>query len=155
MPYIAAIIFVIGAGLGFSGSTWLYSSRIESLSTALSVSNEKAELELEAAKQRVEKATVEAQQLNNQLSNAHEQTIKTVNYLRDRLSSTRLPTCSEDNRNPMPTSASAAGVSTQTGYDELPTDFIELVKSEAYRADTVATYAETCWKFVTNNCGVN
>jgi len=154
MPYVLVASFSLGLALGFTAGELLQSSRVTALKVAIEKANGEARTKLAEAQQAVINATEQAAQFNIQLETAHEQNVSTINALRDRLSTAGLPTCSENRRNTVPARTGANAAANATEHTELPRDFVELVKSESYRADQVAEYAKQCWQFVTNNCGI-
>jgi len=41
-----------------------------------------------------------------------------------------------------------------TDLTELPADFEKLLRTEGLRADNLAVYADECYHFVNNQCGI-
>lgn len=150
--YLAALLIAFAAGFGVSHQ--LEKAETQRLTMAIERSNSEAEMTLQAAKTKVAASDTAALQFKNQLETAHEQSIQTINTLHDRLATVSLPASHQNCANTLPASSSAGIAKTETGSEQFSTDFAQLVKTESYRADTVAAYAESCWQFVTNNCGI-
>ena len=150
--YIGSLLIAFAAGFGLSHQ--LEKAETQRLTLAIERSNNEAQLTLQAAKTKVAALDTAALQFKNQLETAHDQSIKTINSLHDQLATARLSASDQNSANPLSASSSAGIATTETGSEQFSTDFDRLVKAEAYRADTVAAYAESCWRFVTNNCGI-
>ena len=156
MVWTLIAIVLLGFGAGYETASAILQPKINELKVAIATANNEADMQLKVSKGKVDAANQEAKQFNDQLEVAHAQHIETINNLHDKLAAVSVPTnnCSKNGANRVSASASAANPTTATGHDQLPTDLIELVKSEAYRADKVAEYAAQCWTFVHNNCEI-
>lgn len=139
--YIAIALMIFGAG-AWTGYT-LESANTQRLQLAIVQSNLEAEQELSAAKNRVSDAEQRAKRFNDQLEAARDQSLNTANALIDRVRSASKQDC----KNPMP-SRNGAGVSQREAADHSRLDeFSRLARDSA-------AYAESCWQFVTHNCGI-
>lgn len=151
--YLFAALAFFGAGFGAAHQL----DRAEILAMENRISNQKAEAAaiLATEQDRVAKATIQALQANQQLDKAHEQSINTINAVRDRLDRVRIPagrTCSN--------SSSAAGTNTgdaetEAGDAGFPVRLHEFLKPRTYAASKINAYAQECYSFVIEkNCGI-
>ena len=139
MLYAIAAAFVLGLVSGAAGMRQWDSSEILVLQNAISQANAESESTLKIAQVKVQAATQEAEQVNQELEKSYAQNIATVNSYFDRVrhSATSRP-------NTVPSCESAGTPETTT------TEFAETVET-AYKLEV---YANSCWRFVKNECGI-
>lgn len=137
MLYAILTAFLMGSVLGAVGMNQLDKAEILGLQNAIAQANAQSEATLQLAKAKVEKATQEADHVNQELEKSYAQNITTVNAYFDRLRDHRAP--SRPNAVP---SCESAGTPETT-----PTEFAET----AYQ---IEAYANSCWRFVENECGI-
>lgn len=146
---VAVSLFLAGFGSGYKYEQ----ANTERLKLGIERSNAEAAAVLEAAKANVARADGAAQQLATQLEKTHETTLTTINAMRDRSSDViRLYNAAhrQDCNNPVPDAAHTGQLEAETGRAAIP----EGIGNLAYRADLAAAYAQECWAYVTNNCGI-
>lgn len=151
MPYayIIAAASIFAAGFGLSHQ--LDKVEIQSLQMAIERGNAEAEMTLQAAKSRVDQAAIEAAAANKQLESSHAQSIQTINAYRADLDN-RLHDRSASRRNAVPACTGSGNLDEATGAADVSE---RSIADLAFRADQVAAYAQACWKFVSNNCGIS
>lgn len=137
MLYAFLAAFLAGLSIGATAMRHWDSAEIQSLQNAIAQANAQADLTLAVAKGKVEKATQEAEHANSELEKSYAQNVTTVNAYFDRLRDHRatgrtnaVPSC-ESAGTPETTSAEFA----QTAYQ-------------------IEAYANSCWRFVENECGI-
>ena len=150
MPYVyiiaAASIFAAGFGL----SHQLDKAEIQALQAAIERGNSEALHRLELSERKLLDANHQADLLNQQLEASHAQSIETINAYRSDLDN-RLYERSTRRRNTVPACPGAGN----TEAEAASTDLSERAIADlAARADQVATYAQACWQFVNNDCGI-
>jgi hypothetical protein len=112
-------------------------SEILVLQNAIERANTQSEVTLRLAKIKVERAAQEAEQANQELEKSYAQNITTVNAYFDRLRDHR----ATGRTNPVP-SCESAGTPETTSAEFAQT---------AYQ---IEAYANSCWRFVENECGI-
>jgi len=152
MAYAFLACLLAGFGVGAWFTHRFDAAEIQALQSAIDQGNAQSALILQTATAQVAEAAAKAQQAKQQLELSHAQSIATVNdyaaRLHDSLArrtdavSRRIcPGISASTTDPAYLPAALAGV-------------LQYVDGETTRADAVASYAQSCWQFVSNNCGV-
>ena len=150
MPYLLAIIFVTGFSSGYFISYKIDKAEIIEMSDSIASMNKEAELQLAMLTEEANKANIKAIQLNKELEDANVSAINAINTQRDDFKSQRMY---DNGRKGSRCTTGKVGDSTEinrTDEDgsELSEELAGFLKSEAYRADQVATYAILCQNFV-------
>jgi len=152
MPYILIVIFALGAGAGGFGVHYFDGIKIAGLEKSIAVANAKAADDLAQAQKKIIVAQNMAAEFNAKLEKEHDEKTKQINTINGRLvNAIRMYKNSRKN--------CGVTVSDDTGsrvVDEQAggTDFSTRLAELARRADLTAQYAQTCYSFVNNNCGI-
>ena len=157
MKYIliiaAAGSFVFGYGLSHK----IDRAEIIGLELAIQKQKDEAQSILSDAQFRIKESEYKAAQANDQLDQEHEANIKDIMALRDKLGSMRLrdpgsrPSCPSA----LPAGANTVHPSGEPFTGELSAELGGFLLDQAFKADTVAEYANACYKFVVEqNCGI-
>jgi hypothetical protein len=150
MPYIFIIIFIAGFGSGYFTSHKIDKAEIVQITNSIAMQNREAELTLATLTEEADKANAKALQLNKELEDANVSTINAINTQRDSFKSERMY---DNGRKGSSCTTAKVGDSTalaradENRY-ELSDELTEFLKSEAYRADQIATYALMCQNFI-------
>ena len=150
MPYIFIIIFIAGFGSGYFTSHKIDKAEIVQMADSIAMQNREAELTLATLTEEADKANAKALQLNKELEDANVSTINAINSQRDSFKSERMY---DNGRKGSRCTTAKVGDSTalvradENRY-ELSDKLTEFLKSEAYRADQIATYALMCQNFI-------
>lgn len=150
-------IVVLAAYGGGYGMAWKIENRnIAELEAQIEQSNLSAALVLSDATARTAKAESGAASLALLLESEHVKATQSADHYRRDLSAMRLRDPGQRQRCPDPVSKSASAKEPETDPDpgQLSKELAGFLRAEAYRADTVANYADQCHKFVANNCGI-
>jgi hypothetical protein len=150
MPYLLAIVFATGFSSGYFISYKIDKAEIIEMSDSIASMNKEAELQLAMLTEEANKANIKAIQLNKELEDANVSAINAINSQHDSFASKRMY---DNGRKGSRCTTAKAGDSTEinrTDEDgsELSEELAEFLKSEAYRADQVATYAILCQNFI-------
>jgi hypothetical protein len=154
IPYL--FILLLGFSGGFTLSHKLDQLQYDDLKAAVERANIEAESRLAKAQLQTQLAETKAYDLNLKLDQSHEAYIKDTNTLHDRLVTVRLrdPGSRQSCNNASAKNTDSVQPETETAdYAELSTEFADLLKQEAHRADQVAAYAETCYQFIQSQGG--
>jgi hypothetical protein len=149
IPYLFILLLVFSGGF-FSGYK-MADTQCDALKASVDRANIEAESRLAKAQLQTQLAEKKAYDLNLKLDQSHEAYIKDTNTLHDRLTTVRLrdPGSRQSCNNASAKNTDSGQPETETAdYAELSTEFAEFVRSEAYRADQVAAYADTCYQFI-------
>lgn len=148
--YVIAAIALFGAGFGTAHQ--LDKAEILAMENAISAQKVEAAAMLQAETDRVNLAMSKAHEFNNQLEVSHAQSISTINAIHDQLATASLRDTGRRKSSGGATgnSASAGIAETTANASELSTELAQFLKSEAYRADTAAEYANSCFGFLAN-----
>jgi hypothetical protein len=122
----------------------------------LSQKKEAESIQDKLAKQLAIKET-QALDLNTELNLSHESAINSINSLRDSIKPMRLrdPGKRRQSSDCSMSKTSNTGITKeQASGTELSEELTRFLQSESYRADELAAYANTCYKFVSAQCGV-
>lgn len=150
MPYLLAIVFAAGFSSGYFISYKIDKAEIIEMSDSIASMNKEAELQLAMLTEEANKAHKEALKLNKELEEANVSAINAINSQHDSFASKRMY---DNGRKGSRCTTAKAGDSTEinrTDEDgsELSEELAGFLKSEAYRADQVATYAILCQNFI-------
>ena len=149
MPYLFVGIIVASFASGYGFSYKVSQAKIQHMSDSIDAMNREAELTLAALTEEADKAHEEALKLNKELEDANVSAINAINSQHDSFKSVRMydsrksSSCTKakgDNSSPF--------VSTDEDRTELSNELSQFLKSEAYRADQIASYAILCQKFI-------
>lgn len=139
--YVALAIAIFSGG--FASGYRFELSNTQRLELAIQRSNSEAEQVMQAAKLKVAEADMQSEKRNQQIEIIHVQNLSTVNSLVDRVHSAGRQDCAS----PLPRSKGASVPTPETADSSRLEQFTSL-------AGQSAAYAESCWAFVTNNCGI-
>lgn len=156
---ILAIVFSIGAAAGGATAYKFQQARVLEMELKINEIGIRSINVFAESKLRVREAELEAVNLNNELENANNQNIKTINHYYDalhtelskRVRANDKSSCS----NSVSKSSSAGSIETatisQTGFSA---EYVAMVEDQLKKADEVANYAWTAYKFTSANCGI-
>jgi hypothetical protein len=150
MPYIWVALLVVGFASGYGASTALHRAELIEMHTNISAMNREAELQLATLTEQANKANTKALKLNKELEDANVSAINAINSQHDSFASKRMY---DNGRKSSRCTTVKVGDSTEinrTDEDgsELSEELAGFLKSEAYRADQVTTYAILCQNFI-------
>lgn len=150
MPYLLAIVFATGFSSGYFISHKIDKAEIIEMSDSIASMNKEAELQLAMLTEEANKANTNALKLNKELEDANVSAINAINSQRDSFASKRMY---DNGRKSSRCTTVKVGDSTEVdktdeNKSELSEELAGFLKSEAYRADQVATYAILCQNFV-------
>lgn len=137
MPYVLLAAIFAGTALGAILMSQWDSSTIFRLQNAIEQANIQSEVALRIARVKVERASQEAEQAKSELEKSYAQNISTVNAYFDRVRNNRTP----GRTNTVPSCESAGTPETSSA---------EFART-AYQ---IEAYANSCWRFVENECGI-
>ena len=150
MPYlfIGVVIASFASGYGFSYK--VSQAKIQHMSDSIDAMNREAEWTLAALTKEADTAHEEALKLNKELEDANVSAINAINSQHDSFKSVRM----YDNTRKGSSCPKAKDSDTtevaraDEDRTELSDELSQFLKSEAYRADQIATYAIMCQKFI-------
>jgi hypothetical protein len=149
MPYIFIAILIAGFASGYGVSYQISKAEIQHMTDSITAMNREAELTLAALTKEADKAHEEALKLNKELEDANVSAINAINSQHDSFKSVRMYDSRKGGSCPKTKdSDSSTVVSTDEDRTELSDELTSFLKSEAYRADQIASYAITCQKFI-------
>ena len=150
MPYLFVGIIIASFASGYGFAYKVSRTEIRQMSDSITAMNREAELTLAALTEEADKAHEEALKLNKELEDANVSAINAINSQHDSFKSVRM----YDNSRKGSSCATTKGnnSSSTAGADEdrheLSDELTSFLKSEAYRADQIASYAIMCQKFI-------
>ena len=148
MPYLFVGIIIAGFASGYGVSYQISKAEIQHMTDSITAMNREAELTLAALTEEADKAHTEALKLNKELEDANVSAINAINSQHDSFKSVRMY---DSRKGSSCTKAkdrdSSTVVSTDEDRTELSDELSQFLKSEAYRADQIASYAIMCQKF--------
>ena len=158
MPIIAiyALIAATLFGSGY-GTCWRVMTRqVAALNAQIEVSNADAKRRLLESVTATENAERKASETAQQLENEYVKNIELNRVVGHSLDVVRMrvKTVHTNCTNTLPKSDSAGTLEETTDTSELPKDFERLLRSEGLRSDDLAVYANECYEFVNNQCGI-
>lgn len=150
MPYLLAIVFAAGFSSGYFISYKIDKAEIIEMSDSIASMNKEAELQLAMLTEEANKANIKSIQLNKELEDANVSAINAINSQHDSFASKRMY---DNGRKSSRCTTAQVGDSTEVNRtdedgSELSEELAGFLKSEAYRADQVATYAILCQNFI-------
>jgi hypothetical protein len=150
MPYLFVGIIIASFASGYGFAYKVSRAEIRQMSDSIDAMNQEAEWTLAALTKEADKAHEEALKLNKELEDANVSAINAINSQHDSFKSVRMYDNSRKGGSCTATkdSNSSAVVSTDEDRTELSDELTGFLKSEAYRADQIASYAIMCQKFI-------
>jgi cell division protein ZapA (FtsZ GTPase activity inhibitor) len=149
MPYLFVGIIIASFASGYGFAYKVSRTEIRQMSDSIDAMNQEAEWTLAALTKEADTAHEEALKLNKELEDANVSAINAINSQHDSFKSVRM----YDSRKSSSCTAtkdsdSSTVVSTDEDRTELSDELSQFLKSEAYRADQIASYAIMCQKFI-------
>ena len=150
MPYIFVAILVVGFTTGYGVSSALNRAEIREMSESISDMNREAEVQLATLTEEADKANTKALELNKELEDANVSAINAINSQHDSFKSVRMYDNSRKSSSCPKAKDSDTTEVARADEDrtELSDELSQFLKSEAYRADQIASYAIMCQKFI-------
>ena len=149
MPYLFVGIIIASFASGYGFSYKVSQAKIQHMTDSITAMNREAELTLAALTEEADKAHTEALKLNKELEDANVSAINAINSQHDSFKSVRMYDSRKSSSCPKAKDSDfSAVVSTDEDRTELSDELSQFLKSEAYRADQIATYAITCQNFI-------
>ena len=150
MPYLFVGIIIASFASGYGFAYKVSRAEIRQMSDSIDAMNQEAEWTLAALAKEADKAHEEALKLNKELEDANVSAINAINSQHDSFKSVRMYDNSRKSSSCTATkdSNSSIVVSTDENRTELSDELSQFLKSEAYRADQIASYAIMCQKFI-------
>ena len=150
MPYLFVGIIIASFASGYGFAYKVSRTEIREMSESISDMNREADIQLATLTEEADKAHTEALKLNKELEDANVSAINAINSQHDSFKSVRMYDNSRKGSSCSPTKDSNTNSTAGTNEDrtELSDELASFLKSEAYRADQIASYAITCQKFV-------
>jgi hypothetical protein len=150
MPYIWLGIIVASFASGYGISSTLSRAEIREMSESISTMNREADIQLAALTKEADKAHEEALKLNKELEDANVSAINAINSQHDSFKFVRMYDNSRKGSNCPKAKDSDTTEVARADEDrtELSDELSQFLKSEAYRADQIASYAIMCQKFI-------
>ncbi|MEY3760055.1 MAG: hypothetical protein RIR39_1546 [Pseudomonadota bacterium] len=156
MIYIQIALAMILYGAGYLSAWKIDSLKIARLEISIESANDLSKSTLKEAQASVSAAEQQAlissdnfdkeRIKNDELNNNFATTFKSMR-LRD-------PHAIGCRKNTLPKSNSPVPIKDYPESGELSEDLTKLLRSESFRADQMMSYANECYEFVKNNCGV-
>ena len=146
--FIAILIASFASGYGFAYK--VSQAEIRKMSESISDMNREAEWTLAALTKEADKAHEEALKLNKELEDANVSAINAINSQHDSFKSVRMYDNSRKSSScPKAKDSDTTEVArADENRTELSDELSQFLKSEAYRADQIASYAIMCQKFI-------
>ena len=149
MPYLFVGIIIASFASGYGFAYKVSQAEIREMSASISDMNREADIQLATLTEEADKAHEEALKLNKELEDANVSAINAINSQRDDFSHQRMYDSRKSSSCPKTKdSDSSTVVSTDEDRTELSDELSQFLKSEAYRADQIASYAIMCQKFI-------
>ena len=149
MPYLFVGIIIASFASGYGFAYKVSRAEIQQMSDSIDAMNQEAEWTLAALTKEADKAHEEALKLNKELEDANVSAINAINSQHDSFKSVRMYDSRKSSScTPTKDSNTNTVVSTDEDRYELSDELTGFLKSEAYRADQIATYAIMCQKFI-------
>lgn len=152
--YVALALAIFSGG--FASGYRFELTNTQRLELAIQRSNSDAEQVMQAAKLKVANADTKAAQLNQQIETSHVQSINTINALSARVSdAARVYNASrKDCANTLSADTDTAISAGESRALDTAARVVEFAQRAAKLGDESSEYAQQCWAFVTNNCGI-
>ena len=149
MPYLFVGIIIASFASGYGFAYKVSQAKIQHMSDSIDAMNQEAEWTLAALTKEADKAHEEALKLNKELEDANVSAINAINSQHDSFKSVRMYDSRKSSScTPTKDRDSSTVVSTDEDRYELSDELTSFLKSEAYRADQIASYAIMCQKFI-------
>ena len=149
MPYLFIGIIIASFASGYGFAYKVSQAEIREMSGSIADMNREAEIQLATLTEEADRAHTEALKLNKELEDANVSAINAINSQHDSFKSVRMY---DSRKSSSCTKAkgdnSSTVVSTDEDRTELSDELSQFLKSEAYRADQIASYAIMCQKFI-------
>ena len=149
MPYLFVAIIIASFASGYGFAYKVSQLEIKEMAYSIATQNQEAEALLATLTEEAKKANAKALQLNKDLEDANESTIKAINTQHDAFKSQLMY---DNGRKSSRCTTAKVGDSTgsvdPSDDGRLSEEFSTFLKSEAYRADQVSAYAQLCQKFI-------
>lgn len=152
------IALVVGAFAAGYGSAWqLENKQIAILEAKIELSNQEAVRLTGEATTKINAAKSEAALIAIQLESDHVKATQSTSALRTALDVVRLRDPGQRQRCPDPVSKGANTREPETAPDpgQLSAESSKFLRDQAWQADTVANFANECYRFMINNCGIS
>ena len=150
MPYLFIGIIIASFASGYGFAYKVSQAEIREMSESISDMNREADIQLATLTEEADMAHTEALKLNKELEDANVSAINAINSQHDAFKSVRMYDNSRKSSSCTPTKDSNTNPTAGADEDryELSDERSQFLKSEAYRADQIATYAIMCQKFI-------
>ena len=150
MPYLFIGIIIASFASGYGFAYKVSQAKIQHMTDSITAMNREAELTLAALTKEADKAHEEALKLNKELEDANVSAINAINSQHDAFKSVRMYDNSwKGSSCPKAKDSNTTEVArADENRTELSDELSQFLKSEAYRADQIATYAIMCQKFI-------
>ena len=149
MPYLFVGIIIASFASGYGFAYKVSRTEITKMSESISDMNREADIQLATLTEEADKAHTEALKLNKELEDANVSAINAINSQHDSFKSVRMY---DSRKSSSCTATKDNNTNATAGADEdryeLSDELSQFLKSEAYRADQIATYAIMCQKFI-------
>lgn len=151
------IALVVGAFVSGYGLAWQHDYKhTAALEAQIDLSNSEATRLTGEATTKVKAAESEAALMAIQLESDHVKATQSTAALRTALDVVRLRDPGQRQRCPdaLPKGANTREPETDPDPGELSAESATFLRDQAFKADTVANYANECYRFMINNCGI-
>ena len=150
MPYLFVGIIIASFASGYGFAYKVSRAEIREMSESISDMNREADIQLATLTEEADKAHTEALKLNKELEDANVSAINAINSQHDSFKSVRMYDNSRKSSSCTKTKDSNPNTVVSTNEDraELSDELSQFLKSEAYRADQITSYAIMCQKFI-------
>ena len=150
MPYLFVGIIIASFASGYGFAYKASQAKIQHMSDSIDAMNREAEWTLAALTKEADKAHTEALKLNKELEDANVSAINAINSQHDSFKSVRMYDNSRKSSScPKAKDSDTTEVArADENRTELSDELSQFLKSEAYRADQIASYAIMCQKFI-------
>jgi hypothetical protein len=150
MPYLFIGIIIASFASGYGFAYKVSQAEIREMSESISTMNREADIQLATLTEEADKAYTEALKLNKELEDANVSAINAINSQHDSFKSVRMYDNSRKGSScPKAKDSNTTEVArADEDRHELSDELTNFFKSEAYRADQIASYAIMCQKFI-------
>lgn len=153
---IYALLVIAAFSTGFGVAYKIDSATINELKHQIEASNDQAASTLTSIQERVAEAHATAKAANTNLELAHAQSINTINAYHDAVKSKRLHDPHRKNSGcPLSADTNTGLAFSSTETSELSAALTDFLIAESFSADQIGAYAQQCYAYVNNNCGLN
>ena len=150
MPYLFVGIIIASFASGYGFAYKVSRTEIREMSESIADMNREADIQLATLTEEADKAHTEALKLNKELEDANVSAINAINSQHDSFKSVRMYDNSRKSSSCPKAKDSDTTEVARADEDrtELSDELSQFLKSEAYRADQIASYAIMCQKFI-------